>query len=117
MTAGAPAFPEASKVVFAAEVGSTNDEARRLLLAGADAWALFWAGSQSGGRGRDGRTWSSPPGNLYASLVLRPPGPPARVAQLAFVAAVAIGEAPFHGVDTPEQYEAFVRRYRATVGR
>lgn len=31
--------------------------------------------------------------------------------------AVAIGEAPFHGVDTPEQYEAFVRRYRATAGR
>jgi BirA family biotin operon repressor/biotin-[acetyl-CoA-carboxylase] ligase len=93
MTAGEPAFHEASKIVFAAEVGSTNDEARRLLLAGAPAWTLFWAGSQSGGRGRDGRAWSSPPGNLYASLVLRPPGAPARVAQLAFVAAVAIGEA------------------------
>lgn len=31
--------------------------------------------------------------------------------------AVAIGEAPFHGVDTPEQYEAFVRRHRAATGR
>jgi 3-deoxy-manno-octulosonate cytidylyltransferase (CMP-KDO synthetase) len=29
--------------------------------------------------------------------------------------AVALGEAPFHGVDTPEQYEAFVRRHRATA--
>lgn len=93
MTEADPGFPEACRVVFAAEVGSTNDEARRLLLAGTPAWTLFWAGSQSGGRGRDGRSWSSPPGNLYASLVLRPPGPPARVAQLAFVAAVAVGEA------------------------
>ncbi len=93
MTLRDPGFPEACRIVFAEEVGSTNDEARRLLLGGAPAWTVAWAGSQTGGRGRDGRRWSSPPGNLYASLLLRPPGPPARVAQLAFVAAVAIGEA------------------------
>lgn len=92
-----PGFPEACRIVFSEEVGSTNDEARRLLAEGAGAWTVAWARSQSGGRGRDGRRWSSPPGNLYASLLLRPPGPPARVAQLAFVAAVAIGEA-LHGL-------------------
>lgn len=93
MTQGDPGFPEACRVVFAEEVASTNDEARRLLLSGAPAWTVCWARSQSGGRGRDGRTWSSPPGNLYASLLLRPPGPPAAVARFAFVAAVAIGAA------------------------
>lgn len=93
MTRADPGFPEACRIVFAEEVASTNDEARRCLLAGAPAWTVCWARSQSGGRGRDGRIWSSPPGNLYASLLLRPPGPPATVARFAFVAAVAIGAA------------------------
>ena len=47
---------------------------------------------QSGGRGRQGRTWFSPPGNLYASTLVRlqPGDPPA--ASLALVAAVALHE-------------------------
>jgi BirA family transcriptional regulator, biotin operon repressor / biotin---[acetyl-CoA-carboxylase] ligase len=48
---------------------------------------------QTGGRGRHGREWHSPPGNLYASTLvrLRPGDPPA--ATLALVAAVALHEA------------------------
>jgi BirA family biotin operon repressor/biotin-[acetyl-CoA-carboxylase] ligase len=48
---------------------------------------------QSGGRGRQGRDWASPPGNLYVSTLvrLRPSDPPA--ATLALVAAVALDEA------------------------
>ncbi|CAN5374813.1 biotin--[acetyl-CoA-carboxylase] ligase [soil metagenome] len=48
---------------------------------------------QTGGRGRQGRTWVSPPGNLYASTLvrLRPTDPQA--ASLALVAAVALDEA------------------------
>jgi BirA family biotin operon repressor/biotin-[acetyl-CoA-carboxylase] ligase len=51
------------------------------------------AEQQSGGRGRQGRDWVSPPGNLYASTLvrLRPNDPPA--ATLALVAAVALDEA------------------------
>ncbi len=47
---------------------------------------------QTAGRGRQGRAWVSPPGNLYASTVvrLRPADPPA--ATLALVAAVALHE-------------------------
>ena len=47
---------------------------------------------QTGGRGRQGRSWISPPGNLYASTLvrLRPGDPPA--ATLALVAAVALQE-------------------------
>jgi BirA family biotin operon repressor/biotin-[acetyl-CoA-carboxylase] ligase len=45
---------------------------------------------QTGGKGRQGRAWSSPPGNLYASTLvrLRPGDPPAPT--LALTAAVAL---------------------------
>ena len=48
--------------------------------------------TQTGGRGRLGRTWRSPPGNLYASTIvrLRPTDPPPPT--LGFVAAVALAE-------------------------
>ena len=51
------------------------------------------AGRQTGGRGRQGREWHSPPGNLHASTLvrLRPDDPPAPT--LALVAAVALHEA------------------------
>ena len=48
------------------------------------------AGSQTGGRGRHGRAWISPPGNLYASLGLRDPAPLGLAPQLGFVAGVAL---------------------------
>ena len=49
------------------------------------------AGAQTGGRGRQGRSWISPPGNLYASLLLRMPGlAAARAPELGFVAGVAL---------------------------
>jgi BirA family transcriptional regulator, biotin operon repressor / biotin---[acetyl-CoA-carboxylase] ligase len=51
------------------------------------------AEQQSGGRGRMGRGWQSPPGNLYASTIVRlQPGDPA-APTLALVAAVALVEA------------------------
>jgi BirA family biotin operon repressor/biotin-[acetyl-CoA-carboxylase] ligase len=55
--------------------GSTNDEAARLARAGARHGTIVIARAQTAGRGRDGRVWSSPPGNLYLSCVLRPPLP------------------------------------------
>lgn len=48
------------------------------------------AGTQTGGRGRHGRAWQSPAGNLYASTIVRPrPGDPPP-ATLAMVAALAL---------------------------
>lgn len=47
---------------------------------------------QTAGRGRQGRIWSSPPGNLAASLLLVDPAPPACAPQLGFVAGVALAE-------------------------
>lgn len=51
---------------------STSDRARALALAGAPHGTLVTAGEQRAGRGRQGRTWSAPPGRaLLMSLVLR----------------------------------------------
>lgn len=58
---------------FYPTIGSTNDKARELALAGAQEGTLVVADCQSGGRGRAGRTWYSPSGlGLYLSFVLRP---------------------------------------------
>ena len=55
------------------ELPSTNDEAMRLALDGAQSFTVVAADSQSRGRGRNGRDWFSPAGTgLYASLVTRP---------------------------------------------
>jgi BirA family biotin operon repressor/biotin-[acetyl-CoA-carboxylase] ligase len=51
---------------------STNARARALAIAGAPHGMLVTAAEQTAGRGRQGRTWSAPPGRaLLASLVLR----------------------------------------------
>lgn len=75
-----------------AETGSTNDDVAALAREGAPEGLWLRAERQSGGRGRQGRTWLSPPGNLYASTIvrLRPGDPPAPT--LALVAAVALQE-------------------------
>ena len=73
-------------------IGSTNDEARRLGREGAPAGTVVCADEQTAGRGRQARHWYSPPGNLYLSLLLRPAVAPARLAELAFVSALAVAD-------------------------
>jgi BirA family transcriptional regulator, biotin operon repressor / biotin---[acetyl-CoA-carboxylase] ligase len=54
------------------ETGSTNERARALAAAGAPHGTLVTAGVQTAGRGRQGRTWTAPPGTaLLLSLVVR----------------------------------------------
>jgi len=58
--------------LHARELGSTNDRARELAAAGAPHGTAVTAGVQTAGRGRQGRTWTAPPGSsLLLSLVLR----------------------------------------------
>ena len=85
-----PVLPDGWRLVALGSVGSTNDEAMRLADAGAPEGTLVWARVQTGGRGRRGRTWASPIGNLYSSTILRPDCPAARAAELGFVAALAV---------------------------
>ncbi len=70
-------------------VDSTNDEARRLIEMGERGPLWVVAARQTGGRGRLGRQWISPPGNLHASLILRDFAEAAVAPQLGFVAGVA----------------------------
>jgi BirA family biotin operon repressor/biotin-[acetyl-CoA-carboxylase] ligase len=93
MTRLQPKLPQGYRLVFHNSIGSTNEEAKRLARDGAPEGTLIWALEQTAGRGRRGRVWVSPRGNLYSSLILRSDCPVSRAAQLGFVAALAIGGA------------------------
>ena len=57
---------------YADSIGSTNDAALALAAAGEPEGASVLADEQTAGRGRRGRSWSSPPGaGLYLSVILR----------------------------------------------
>lgn len=74
-------------------VGSTSSEAADAARAGdvGDVW--FAALQQTAGRGRRGRLWETPHGNLAASLLVVPAADPATAATLGFVAGVALHDA------------------------
>lgn len=76
-----------------AAVDSTNREARTRSRSGEAGPLWITAATQTAGRGRGDRSWFSPPGNLYASLLMREPAPASRVPELAFVAALAVRDA------------------------
>lgn len=89
-------LPDGYVLISLDSVDSTNEEGRRLVAAGAAApgsITVIRAGEQTAGRARRGRGWVSRPGNLYASLLLRPACRPDAVPQLGFVAGVALREA------------------------
>ena len=77
-----------------ARITSTQDRARELVDAGCGPMVVV-ADEQTAGRGRQGRTWSAPPGtSLLASWVFRPlPSDPALFALLAGVAVARALEA------------------------
>ncbi|KIH76408.1 BirA family transcriptional regulator, biotin operon repressor / biotin-[acetyl-CoA-carboxylase] ligase [Geoalkalibacter ferrihydriticus] len=78
-------------LVYFAETDSTNIQAQRAAEEGAADGTVVVADSQSAGKGRMGRRWTSPAGvNLYTSVLLRPAVPPLRAPQLTFVAALAV---------------------------
>ncbi len=74
------------------EIDSTNEEARRLALGGVVGPLWLVADLQTKGRGRRGRNWQSPQGNLAATLLLSPAMPIAQCAQLSFVAALGASD-------------------------
>jgi BirA family biotin operon repressor/biotin-[acetyl-CoA-carboxylase] ligase len=77
-------------LVEKAETGSTNDDARQLALSGAAHGTAVLAARQTKGRGRAGRSWVSPEGGLYLSVVLRPALPPHKWALLPLAVGSAV---------------------------
>jgi BirA family transcriptional regulator, biotin operon repressor / biotin---[acetyl-CoA-carboxylase] ligase len=85
----------ARDVAVHAELDSTSSELVRRIAAGAAGpGSLVIAEAQTAGRGRLGRAWASPPGNLYASLAVAVGGPPEeRVPLVPLAAGVAAVDA------------------------
>jgi len=82
-----------SAIIRYETVSSTNDVARDLALNDAPEGTVVLALRQTSGRGRQGRSWSSPADEgLYLSAILRPPISPADSAIITLVAAVAVAE-------------------------
>ena len=80
-------------ILFLEETDSTNLAVRRLAEAGAEGGSVIWAARQTAGRGRLGRSFASPEGGLYFSMLLRQSEDPARDLQLTPAAAVAAARA------------------------
>ena len=74
-------------------IDSTNEELRRRAAQAAPEGTAVVAETQTSGRGRLGRRWDSPPGNLHCSLLLRPGCSAASAANLSFAAALAVADA------------------------
>jgi BirA family biotin operon repressor/biotin-[acetyl-CoA-carboxylase] ligase len=74
------------------EIDSTNEEARRLATSGERGPIWLRADKQTAGRGRRGRAWESPTGNLAATLLIAPGKPASECAQLSFVTAIAAAD-------------------------
>ncbi len=74
-------------------IASTNDELMSLARAGEPSGLWLLAGEQTRGRGRQGRPWSSPPGNFHGSVLILEPCAPRFAAQLGFVAGVSLLQA------------------------
>lgn len=80
-------------ILFLEETDSTNLAIRRLAEDGAEDGSVIWAARQTAGRGRMGRSFSSPEGGLYYSMLLRQSEEPARDLLLTPAAAVAAARA------------------------
>jgi BirA family transcriptional regulator, biotin operon repressor / biotin---[acetyl-CoA-carboxylase] ligase len=79
---------------------STNERAKELARAGAPHGTLVTAAEQTAGRGRQGRTWTAPPGKaLLMSMLVR--GLDERHALLPPVAALAVCDACEREASTP----------------
>jgi BirA family biotin operon repressor/biotin-[acetyl-CoA-carboxylase] ligase len=80
------------RIISLAEVGSTNDYAKKLAAYGAGEGTVVVAETQAAGHGRLGRRWVSPRGGLWFSVILRPEIRAAYAVRLVFVAGLAVAE-------------------------
>lgn len=93
-------LPEESaikNIINLQEVDSTNNEAKRGVARGAADGTLYIAETQTGGKGRRGRKWNSPPGSgIFMSLLLKPDISTDNASMLTIVAAMAVASSIEH---------------------
>jgi len=80
-----------SRVIRLTRIASTNNRAKELARSGAPHGTAVVAAEQTEGRGQRARRWASPPGGLWASVLLRPRGVRAAQAGLLNIAAATAG--------------------------
>lgn len=80
-------------VEYHESTGSTNDRAFELANEDAPEGSIVVAGRQEAGRGRLGKTWASPSGGLYVSILLRPDTAMLRRLPVTLLGGVAVAEA------------------------
>ena len=81
------------RVYYHEETGSTNEDAKYLAEEGMEHGSLVTAQSQTEGKGRRGRNWTSFKGkNIYMSMILRPDFPVNIASMLTLVMAVSVAE-------------------------
>lgn len=88
-----PALPPGWRLRVEAELPSTSDLLLRLAAAGEPEGLAVLARRQTAGRGREGRAWQTPEGNLAVSLLLRPALAVRDAAPWSLLGAVALAEA------------------------
>lgn len=82
------------EIVYFKEIDSTNRYAKKLAAEGAAHGTLVLADTQTAGRGRRGHSWISPAGSsISMTLILRPEVPPAQVAKISLLTALATANA------------------------
>ncbi len=80
-----------NKIIHYKEIGSTNDEAKRLVKEGLGEGAVIIADSQTKGRGKPGSAWFSPAGvGVYLSAIVKPYKNPADLAPITLLGARAV---------------------------
>jgi len=88
-------YPWGKSVHYLESVDSTNTYAKGLAKAGAPEGTAVIARLQTGGRGRMGRSFCSPAGGLYLTLILRPKCQAEELMHLTCAAGVAAADAVF----------------------
>lgn len=81
-----------TRILTVAQTGSTNADLLAMAADGAEEGVWLRAERQTAGRGRQGRPWDSPTGNLFASTLVRVRPTDPSPASLALVCAVALAE-------------------------
>ena len=83
----------AHNIVYDKKMDSTNTQAKILGESGGDNGTVVIAEQQTAGKGRRGKTWVSPMGNCYFTVLLRPDVHAERASMITLVSALALAQA------------------------